>query len=87
MIPMRLFFFLTGCLILALLVLGNPQESDLYLLFWYGRFAVNEIVLGSVLGGAVLALLIRSHIASLTKRRKAEMRRSEERIAIARKHL
>ncbi|PKL32007.1 MAG: hypothetical protein CVV45_14905 [Spirochaetae bacterium HGW-Spirochaetae-10] len=87
MIPMRLVLFLAGCLILAFLVLANPEEADLYLLFWYGRFPMNEIVLGSALGGAVLALLIRSHIASLTKKRQAANRRSEERVSLARKHL
>jgi len=67
MMPKRLILFLIGCVILALFVLANPEETDLYLLFWSGRFSKSEIVVGSVLAGAILALLIRSHIASLLK--------------------
>lgn len=87
MIPLRLSLFLLGCFVLALMVLANPEEADLYLLFWYGRFPMNGILLGSTLVGAILALLIRSHIASIIKKRQLADRRSAERISLARKHL
>lgn len=67
MIPIRLALFLFGCLILSFFVLGNPRETELNLLFWSGQFRVYEIIVGSVLFGAILALLIRSHIGWLMK--------------------
>lgn len=67
MIPVRLGLFLFGCLILSFLVLGNPKETELNLLFWTGQFRVYEIIVLSVLFGAILALLIRSHISWLIK--------------------
>lgn len=67
MIPIRLALFLFGCLILSFLVLGNSRETELNLLFWTGQFRVYEIIVGSVLFGAILALLIRSHISWLIK--------------------
>lgn len=67
MIPLRLMLFLLGILILIILIISNPQEVTFQILFLRSTYRLYEIVLFSIIYGAILYILLRGHIRDTAK--------------------
>lgn len=67
MIPVRLTLLLIGAVIMALLVLGNPQPVEVSFLFWSESWELYKIILTSIFGGIILCLIYMGHVKYLRR--------------------
>jgi len=81
----RLSLFLTGILILFILLLGNTQNVEYYLILYQGEKPLGIIILASACFGGLLSYIYLSHIKSYKKLR--NFRKSEKPIKPKKKGL
>lgn len=75
MLPLRFVLFLLGVFILIILLISNPQEVSFQFLFWTSTYRLYEILLFSIVYGAILYILLIGHIKDIGRKKYIKIKR------------